>query len=460
MGSNGDLPSYRLAEIAAHDTPEDCWLIIDGGVYDVSSFIPLHPGGDIIAVRAGGDCSDLFASYHPLSTRNILHKFQIGKLDGADPAVERLVKYDNDWEEGKFYHVLKDRVEKYMRENKIDPRFSIAMYVKSLTIFGAIGLCWWHAFFGGHSLALALLAAAGLGVGMAEVGVSIMHDANHGAYSRNRWVTRLMAASLDVVGASSFMWRQTHVVGHHLTTNLEKVDPDICISPNFIRRVTLLQPLHPLHFYQHLYLGFLYGVLALKTTFMDDFSGLASGRTGTVDIARLTPGERAVFWAGKAIFALWFLLLPTAFSGLPWARLLLLWLCAEAMAGWVLAFMFQVAHITPDVEYLASEAGSGKVNRGWAAAQVATTADFSHGSWFWTHFSGGLNYQVIHHLFPGICHTHYPRIAPIVLKTCKEFNVPYVVYPSFWAAVSAHFRHLKQMGYSSWAHVPSLATVG
>jgi hypothetical protein len=36
----------------------------------------------------------------------------------------------------------------------------------------------------------------------------------------------------------------------------------------------------------------------------------------------------------------------------------------------------------------------------------------------------------VHHLFPSICHTHYPAIAPIVLQTCKEFSVPYVVYPT------------------------------
>ena len=52
----------------------------------------------------------------------------------------------------------------------------------------------------------------------------------------------------------------------------------------------------------------------------------------------------------------------------------------------------QVAHVSGDVEFL--EPKEGKVTRGWAAAPVATTADFSHGSWFWTQFSGGLNYQV------------------------------------------------------------------
>lgn len=97
--------------------------------------------------------------------------------------------------------------------------------------------------------------------------------------------------------------------------------------------------------YQHLYLGFLYGVLAIKTSFMDDFTALASGRTGTVDIAPLTRDERVVFWAGKAVFATWFLVLPITCSGLSWARLLLLWLWSEAVAGWVLAFMFQVCAV-------------------------------------------------------------------------------------------------------------------
>ena len=38
--------------------------------------------------------------------------------------------------------------------------------------------------------------------------------------------------------------------------------------------------------------------------------------------------------------------------------------------------------------------------------------------------------QVVHHLFPGVCHTHYPAIAPIVMATCQEFKVPYQVYPT------------------------------
>ncbi len=66
--------------------------------------------------------------------------------------------------------------------------------------------------------------------------------------------------------------------------------------------------------------------------------------------------------------------------------------------------------------------------------------------------------QVVHHLFPGICHTHYPALAPIVRRTAAEFGLTYRCFPSFWAALAAHFRHLAKVGVA--LHVPSLATVG
>lgn len=59
-------PVFSLKDVAAHNTPSDCWVIVHGLVYDVSEFVPRHPGGNMIYVKAGGDCSQLFDSYHPL----------------------------------------------------------------------------------------------------------------------------------------------------------------------------------------------------------------------------------------------------------------------------------------------------------------------------------------------------------------------------------------------------------
>ena len=87
-----------------------------------------------------------------------------------------------------------------------------------------------------------------------------------------------------------------------------------------------------------------------------------------------------------------------------------------------------------------------------------TSADFAHGSKFWTHFSGGLNYQVVHHLFPGVCHVHYPALAPIIKEAAAKHGLHYQIYPTFWSALRAHFRHLANVGNPTY--VPSLQTVG
>ena len=75
----------------------------------------------------------------------------------------------------------------------------------------------------------------------------------------------------------------------------------------------------------------------------------------------------------------------------------------------------QVAHVTGDVQFPKTK--DGRVAMGWAAAQAATTADFSHGSWFWTHFSGGLNYQV--QPLCKSCNLGKPAITIPVAWTCR-----------------------------------------
>lgn len=72
--------------------------------------------------------------------------------------------------------------------------------------------------------------------------MSIQHDANHGAYSRNTTLEYLLGTTLDMVGASSFMWKQQHVVGHHTYTNVEGLDPDIRVKDPDVRRVSQHQP--------------------------------------------------------------------------------------------------------------------------------------------------------------------------------------------------------------------------
>jgi len=82
----------------------------------------------------------------------------------------------------------------------------------------------------------------------------------------------------------------------------------------------------------------------------------------------------------------------------------------------------------------------------WAEMQIKTTVDYAHGSYWTTFFTGGLNYQVTHHLFPYIAQVYYIEIGKIVTAHCKEYGIKYVVLPSYWDAFKKHIQHLTQMG--------------
>ena len=84
-----------------------------------------------------------------------------------------------------------------------------------------------------------------------------------------------------------------------------------------------------------------------------------------------------------------------------------------------------------------------------AEFQCATTKDFATDSWFWTVFTGVLNHQTVHHLFPGIIQSHYPKIRPIIAETCKEFGVRYNHTDEGPAAIGEHLGHLRRLGQAA-----------
>ena len=116
-----------------------------------------------------------------------------------------------------------------------------------------------------------------------------------------------------------------------------------------------------------------------------------------------------------------------------------IYLLVSAVAGLTLSVVFQLAHCVPEAE-TGPELGS------WAARQVQSSVDFARGNRLLGWYVGGLNLQIEHHLFPQVCHLHYPGMAPVVEATCREFGVRYTSHPSFRAAVAAHFHQLRALG--------------
>ena len=81
----------------------------------------------------------------------------------------------------------------------------------------------------------------------------------------------------------------------------------------------------------------------------------------------------------------------------------------------------------------------------WAAHQMRTTVNFANSSAVCNWYTGGLNHQIEHHLFPSISHTHYEAIERIVRDTAQEFELPYKHFDTYGQALSSHYRFLQKL---------------
>ena len=126
------------------------------------------------------------------------------------------------------------------------------------------------------------LLAVSLGLAMAGMGFAVTHDANHGAYSAHKRLNRMMCFTLDLIGASSYVWRTRHNVVHHTYTNIAGADSDIDSMP--LARFAPDQPLRLLHRFQHFYVWLLYGLLAINWHTIGDLAFLLKGRVAETSL--------------------------------------------------------------------------------------------------------------------------------------------------------------------------------
>jgi len=119
---------------------------------------------------------------------------------------------------------------------------------------------------------------------------------------------------------------------------------------------------------------------------------------------------------------------------------------AGLVTGLALSVVFQVAHCVEEAEFPLPLGDAERIEQAWAIHQVETTVDFARGSRAVAWLTGGLNFQIEHHLFPRLCHVNYPAISKLVEGTCREFGIKYTEHRSFRAGMASHFRWLRRMG--------------
>jgi len=280
-----------------------------------------------------------------------------------------------------------------------------------------------------------------------HMGISIGHDAAHGSFSKNLVINSLASFCIDIMGGSWLIWTMQHNVGHHPHANRqgdyedEDFDPDsrsgfplITLSPHFKPK--------EFHKYQHLYIWLLFPFVGIKWMY-GDLKYFFKGKYQSMEFWEFPNSTVILQIITKSIFLLHSFFLPIYFHG--FLHGLILCCILFAVNSYVFSLAFAVNHLT-DVTLFPNE---DDVEKDWAKLQVMTSSNFSVGSPLASLFVGGLNLQIEHHLFPYISHINVPLISPIVQQTCKEFNVPYFAFPSYWEAIKSYYYHLKKMGNPS-----------
>lgn len=343
-----------------------------------------------------------------------------------------------------FQTELRRRVEQYFVTTGRRPRDCPRMYFKTAIVMAwAIASYGLLVFWAAHWWTAAPLFVS-LGLAMAAIGFNVQHDGGHSAYSEWPLVNRMMALSLDLLGGSSYFWARKHNSIHHQFTNITDHDEDIDIS--FLGRLSPHQRRHWFHRFQHYYLWLIYGLMTPKWHIYDDFRDWMTGRIGRSRhrISRPKRWDAAMLVAGKLISGGLAWVLPAFFH--PLWMVLLGYLAVTYVAGFTMAIVFQLAHCVEGASFPLPSGDGSRIEESWAEHQVLTTVDFARRNPIVSWFTGGLNFQVEHHLFPRVCHVHYPALAGVVEQTCREFGLPYAVNRSFVGAVASHFRWLRRMG--------------
>jgi len=355
------------------------------------------------------------------------------------------IKFNKSKENIKFYKTLQKRVRAYFKDNNISKYGNFNMVIKTIFMISLYIVPFILLLTIINSVGISFLMWSLMGIGIAGIGLSIMHDANHGSYSKNKNVNKILGGSIGMAGGSDSMWRIQHNILHHTYTNVTGVDGDI--DPGELMRFSPHEKRLNHHRYQHIYGWFLYGLMTLMWITVKDFKQIIQFKSMKLIQTQTKSANKLLFRIilNKIIYYGIVLVLPLIFVPIPWYLTLLGFLSMHYITGFILGCIFQPAHVVPSADYPIPDE-SGNIKADWAVSQLVNTSNFAPKSTLFSWYVGGLNFQIEHHLFPNVCHVHYKNISKIVKKTTEDFNLPYNSEKTFISALKSHGKMLRKLG--------------
>lgn len=343
-----------------------------------------------------------------------------------------------------FAAAVRKNVNDYFKERNLSTKGKLPLTIQTISMLSFYIVPFVLLMIFAVNIWIAIALTVVMGVGMAGIGMCVMHDAVHGSFSSRPWVNKLFGASMYLLGSNVLNWKVQHNIIHHAYTNVSGLDEDIDSKGPI--RLSEHAPLKKIHRFQYIHAFFFYGLLTLSKLIRDFGQLVKYYRKGITKHYKFNHvGEYIKMVLFKAAYLFLFIGVPILFSSFTWWQVLVGFCIMHWTAGIILSIVFQMAHVVEGVEQpLPNE--NGVIECEWAVHEMRTTADFARNNRLLNWYVGGLNFQIEHHLFPNICHIHYRKIAPIVERTALEYGVVYHLKPSFRNALRSHIRMLKQLG--------------
>mmetsp|Transcript_104956 Transcript_104956/g.273134 ORF Transcript_104956/g.273134 Transcript_104956/m.273134 type:complete len:441 (+) Transcript_104956:45-1367(+) len=405
----------NMDDVASHNSRQDCWVVLYGEAFDVTEYVQHHPGKDFLLQAAGKDASGLFESIHGSKGKAVLKsegfrsRYLVGKVDRPEPEE---FTFANDV----VYQEMSAEVEAYFKSvagtmwAKGGLCERAVVYVKFVLILGLALFTKYQSVLGSGSLVNSFMHC----ITMLLVIFNISHGACHGELIMRypTWFSKLSQWVHVFLGSRPGDWMQWHNVSHHQHTNTHS-DLDTNRGMPFLR----LHDEDP-HFwwlrYQHRYVWFIYPMTHI-VTFIQRERFFAAFQISLCNL---------LSWALAGRFCMWQLL-------------------AESfMFGFGFVMINHITHTNDETEYV--HRPSTKV--GWGEHQLRSSSNWCMDNIAVTMLLGGINYQIEHHLFQSIHHIHYPEMSKIIRRVSKKQNVPYVSFPTYFAALRSHIKLLVRMG--------------
>ncbi len=419
---------FSRKDVLLHNKKNDCWLIIRNSVYDLSSFIAMHPGGiDILLARAGEDATSYFITNHAKNKGVVkqLAEFKIGEL----PEGEKITA--NDFDEP----FLMDLIDRCYKEKlyKTSRWFSNPFWwirVSNIALFFCLSFLALYANVPKWVAVVAVILQAVIGTSLFGL---IAHEATHRDFPQNKLLKFLLRITWPVFWPfiTQNPLRYEHN-SHHVKIGDPEFDYEVAAFSTFMRYSGHVEH-QTFHKYQHKLAKFLYPFYAniittiggIRSGFWEKHNRQNVGLEHTLSIL---------------ITVVFFILLPIIFNGsfisIGWY--LVLYLVYQCTLFYGIYVGAAINHFVPSGANPIPKKHENK----YAYYVCHHTTNFCSSSpiWFW--YTGGFNVQIEHHLIPFIPAENLRKMIPIVEELCKKYDYPYHTYNSFLQLWRDHYSYL------------------